>query len=92
MKLPPIDKKIKNTLSTVGEIITENTSLQIEGRREILIRGCKSIISYDGDTAEFRCNGINVRVTGKDLELTLLNKGTIAIKGHLCSVEFTGRK
>lgn len=64
---------------------------ELRGRKEMLIDGFETLVSYDEKFLSFVCGGYLVKVYGNSLKLEFLNDGKAVLKGLLDSFEFSGK-
>ncbi len=84
-------KTIKRAFSEPTEIISA-PKIEIYGKRELVMTGCTHIAEFAPDKIVLSCPAMSVSVEGSDLELLLLAKKTVAVRGKIAFVELPNEK
>ncbi|MCL2579394.1 MAG: YabP/YqfC family sporulation protein [Oscillospiraceae bacterium] len=65
-------------------------TLQIElsGNTEAIVAGCTGILEYDENVIRLAGNKLNVKFTGRSLQLKALDQTGAIVEGYIMSVEF----
>jgi len=60
--------------------------LELNGRREVVIEGCESVLEYTSERAVIRmCDGV-VSLLGSEREMTKYGERTVTVSGRLDSI------
>ncbi len=100
MKYP---KKIKNThekrslpelISKIADIpadlLSGGMTLEMRGRNELLLCGCREIIEYSDTIIRIQQPGCVACVIGRRLEMTSYSEGRIIVRGEMDTLDFCG--
>ncbi len=81
----------KPTLRSVGEFseFMGSSVIQICGRKEVTIDGCKGIVEYLDCEMKVGTNDGYVTVFGTDLNIKYLSINTVVVEGKLQRIEFS---
>ena len=100
MKYPKNMKKRheKRTLTELISLITDvpadllagGMTLEMRGRNELLLCGCREIIEYSGTNIRIAQSNCIVCITGRRLEMSSYTDGRITVIGELDSLDFCG--
>ncbi len=63
-------------------------SIEITGRHEAVIWGCKSILIYSEELIRLETSGPDILIEGKKLSCPAYGGGGIVISGHLGSISY----
>lgn len=82
---------IKRVFSeSISEVCAPKT--EIYGKKELVMTGCTRIDEFAPDTVVLSCPDVRLAVTGDGLQLVLLAKRTVAVKGNIDKVELISAK
>jgi sporulation protein YqfC len=70
------------------EIFGGGPFIELCGRREICIQGCKKILLCEPDTVRLALCGAVLSVSGRGLVCTTYFAGAVSVRGVICRVEF----
>ncbi len=83
--------KIKRVFSEPAYVISA-PKIEIYGKRELVMTGCTHIDEFAPDKIILSCHYMSVTVEGAALELLLLAKNTVAVRGNIDSIELPAKK
>ncbi len=83
--------KIKRAFSEPTEIISA-PKIELYGKRELVMTGCTHIAEFAPDKIVLTCPAMSVSVEGGNLELLLLAKKTVAVRGKISRIELPNEK
>lgn len=66
--------------------------IEIYGKRELVMTGCTHIAEFATDKIVLSCHAMSVSVEGEYLELLLLAKETVAVRGRINKIELLSEK
>lgn len=66
--------------------------IEIYGKRELVMTGCTRIAEFAPENVILSCPDMSVSISGGRLELVLLAKNTVAVKGKISAVELLSEK
>ena len=72
-------------LSAMGDI----PFMELTGNRELIVDGCKGILTYDDDVIKLNTGKLTVLVRGRGLVLKSFSENAVSITGFFISIEFT---
>lgn len=89
-------KKIRNRFSATErralvlpeEIYGSGPFIELRGRREICIQGCRKILLCETDAVRLSLREGVLAVRGRGLSCTTYFAGAVSIRGVICGVEF----
>ncbi len=70
------------------EIFERGPFIELRGRREICIQGCRKILLCEQDNVRLALRGETMTVRGRDLVCTTYFAGAVSVHGLICRVEF----
>ncbi len=70
------------------EIYGSGPFIELRGRREICIQGCKKILICEPDTVRLALRGAVLSVGGRGLVCTTYFAGAVSVRGVICRIEF----
>ena len=73
---------------TVGELWGANPQVVIYGNQRVTVEGFRSILEYEPDHIKLDLGKTKMRVWGGGLEIVLMNRGTIVIRGTIVNLEY----
>ncbi len=62
--------------------------IELEGNREAVIEGCKSVLEYDDGLIRLDLGKNSIRFMGNDLVIRSLSVDRAVITGYILSIEF----
>lgn len=68
--------------------VCPNLTLECLDRYEILLGGCRKIVSYSETNAEVSTSSCLVRITGENITISFSGNGKILLCGKFSSIEF----
>ena len=74
--------------SLPSDMLAGDFRLEIRGRNNAIICGCKRILKYTPQEIVLSAKGFAVGITGKRLICTSYHEGAVCIEGYVCGVEF----
>ena len=87
-----LKKRISTAFGQIKENVVKSARIEINGKRELVVSGCKNINAYDARYAEFATKSMDIKIKGDGLELMLLAGDTIAVRGKIDNVELVNKK
>lgn len=90
-----IESKLKkerwllSTKNTIESNLNEDFHIELAGKQEITIEGCRGVYEYRNDYIKLRLkNGFTV-ITGHNFDIINFEENTITVKGKVLSIEFS---
>ena len=80
-------------ISAVADIpadITDGMTLEMRGRNELLLCGCREIYEYSRERIRILQGRCAVCVVGRRLTMTSYSEGRITVGGEIDSIDFCG--
>lgn len=80
-------------ISAVADIpadITDGMTLEMRGRNELLLCGCREIYEYSRERIRIMQGKCPVCITGRRLTMTSFSEGRITVGGEIDSIDFCG--
>lgn len=80
-------------ISAVADIpadITDGMTLEMRGRNELLLCGCREIFEYSRECIRILQGKCSVCVKGRRLTMTSYSEGRITVGGEIDSIDFCG--
>lgn len=84
---------VAELISAVADIpadITDGMTLEMRGRNELLLCGCREIIEYSRERIRILQGRCSVRIIGRRLTMTSYSEGRITVGGEIDSIDFCG--
>ena len=84
---------LSELISAVADIpadITDGMTLEMRGRNELLLCGCKEIFEYSRERIRILQGKCSVCVSGRRLTMTSYSEGRITVGGEIDSIDFCG--
>lgn len=88
-RIIPLKERIGKSIGIPGDLISGGL-IELRGRTEITVEGCRKIEKYDTDEIILRLSDYSVSFRGRSLCCTAYYTGAIGILGYLDSVCFIG--
>ncbi len=66
--------------------------IEIYGKKELVMTGCTHIAEFAPESVILSSSDMSVNIQGEHLELLLLAKSTVAVRGKIASIELSGGK
>jgi sporulation protein YqfC len=88
-----IRRTLAELISAVADIpadITDGMTLEMRGRNELLLCGCKEIYEYSRERIRILQGKCSVCVMGRRLTMTSYSDGRITVGGEIDSIDFCG--
>lgn len=79
---------IANKLQVPYSAICNSPRFEMSGNREIIIEGCKSILSYDEDVIKINTGKLKATFFGRNFTIKCLSPDSLVIEGFVTSIEF----
>lgn len=79
-----------STLADIPADVTDGMTLEMRGRNELLLCGCREIFEYSREHIRIQQGRCTVSVTGKRLTMTSFSEGRITVGGEIDSIDFCG--
>lgn len=73
-----------------ADLFTNGMTLEMRGRNELLLCGCREIIEYSENLIRIIQGGSTVCVSGRRLAMSSYSLGRISITGEIDSLDFCG--
>lgn len=86
-----ISKKTGNFLNSVQSPVISMLNpvhFELNGNKEVIIEGCKSILEYDENLVRIRVKNMSVSFYGRNLMIKCLTSDSLVIEGFITSIEF----
>lgn len=85
MKCPGFFKKMTNNalLSSIN-----STHFEMNGNREVMVEGCKKIVTYEPKIVKIRVKNMVVCFSGRNLNMRCLTPDSLIISGFIAKIEF----
>ena len=86
-------RDMKVSLARLLEFPSESAGIpavEIKGRCEAYVFGCKRIAEYDLDRIIFESDELNIIINGKDLLIEEFTRGGVCVHGTINDVRFGG--
>ena len=80
-------------ISAVADLpadLTDGMTLEMRGRNELLLCGCREIYEYSRDRIRILQGKCSVCITGRRLTMTSFSEGRITVGGEIDSIDFCG--
>ena len=84
---------VAELISAIADIpadITSGMTLEMRGRNELLLCGCKEIFEYSRERIRILQGRCSVCITGRRLTMTSYTEGRITVGGEIDSIDFCG--
>ncbi len=86
----PTLAEIISAVADVPADITDGMTLEMRGRNELLLCGCKEIFEYSRERVRILQGRCPVCVKGRRLTMTSFSEGRITVGGEIDSIDFCG--
>lgn len=63
--------------------------LELRGRRQLLVHGCRRIEEYTPSKISFAINGFSVTVSGRELLCTAYHGGCVCVEGAIAKISLS---
>lgn len=80
--------RVEQALRFPAGVLTNDLRLELVGRRQAVLEGCRRILAYESDCICVSTADGPVRFTGRNLCLQRLTAGSAVITGTIRSVEY----
>ena len=86
----PTFAELMSTLADIPADITDGMTLEMRGRNELLLCGCREIYEYSRERIRILQGRCTVCVVGRRLTMTSYSEGRITVGGEIDSIDFCG--
>ena len=96
----PKKRKTIHTRPTLPELLSKicdipsdifgGMSLEMRGRNEMLLCGCRQILDYSECRIAVEMHASAVEIKGRRLTMSSFSEGRIAVRGEIDSIDFCG--
>ena len=86
----PTFSELISTLADIPADITDGMTLEMRGRNELLLCGCREIFEYSRERISVLQGRCRVCVSGRRLTMTSYSEGRITVGGEIDSIDFCG--
>ena len=93
-------RKIRHEMPTLPELLskladipadlTSGMSLEMRGRNELLLCGCREILCYCPERISILQSGYCVSIEGRRLAMSSYSDGRISIRGEIDRIDYCG--
>ena len=86
-----IKRRTKNFIKSVNSPVMSLLNpvhFEMNGNKEVVIEGCKSILEYDENMVRIRVKNMSVSYYGRNLMIKCLTPDSLVIEGFITSIEF----
>ena len=88
-KIPSFSELI-SVVADIPADITDGMTLEMRGRNELLLCGCREIYEYSRERIRILQGRCAVCVVGRRLTMTSYSEGRITVGGEIDSIDFCG--
>ena len=88
----------KSVIQSVGELrnifppeLTNASTLQVVGSRELTIDGCRGIVEYSDYSIKIKTTDGTVMIEGHSLNIKYLSVSSVVIEGRITGIDFLDR-
>ena len=74
-----------------GAVTTQEMQVELAGNTEAVITGCTGVLEYSSDSIRLAGKKLNVKFTGRGLQLRALTQNSAIVQGYVLNVEFVER-
>lgn len=87
---PPEPKEVKLTkiLDLPASALGGMCHMEISGNQEAIVDGCQGVLEYDEDVIKLAAGKMNVKFTGRNLQIKVLTHTSAVVGGFIVGVEF----
>lgn len=71
-----------------SDLLCGRFRLEIRGRNQLFIWGCRRILKYSEDEMVMSAKGFSVAIRGERLICSAYHEGGVSIEGYICGVDF----
>ena len=86
----PTLPEILSRFADIPADLTSGMSLEMRGRNELLLCGCREIICYSQESIKLIQCGYCVSVVGRRLVMSSYSEGRISIRGEIDGIDYCG--
>ena len=86
----PTFAELMSTLADIPADITDGMTLEMRGRNELLLCGCREIYEYSRERIRILQGRCTVCLVGRRLTMTSYYEGRITVGGEIDSIDFCG--
>lgn len=80
--------KFLNSVQSPVMSLLNPVHFEMNGNKEVIIEGCKSILSYDENMVRIRLKNMSASFYGRNLIIKCLTSDSLVIEGFITSIEF----
>lgn len=88
MRKPDKSNFIEKVIGLPAGMISECTHFEINGNREAIIEGCKSILEYDENIVKINTGKMVTSFEGRKLQIKCLTPDSLIVEGFITSIRF----
>lgn len=81
-------QRVGAMLDIPSDITADVARVTILGKTELSVENHGGIIEYSGELLRLRINGGELRISGRELMLTLIAVEEVRVKGHITAVQY----
>ena len=81
-------EKLKEMIKSPISSLLNSVHLEMNGNKEVIIEGCKSILEYDENLVKISVKNMTISFFGRNLLIKCLTSDSLVIDGFITSIEF----
>ncbi len=86
----PTFAEILNYLADIPADLTDGMTLEMRGRNELLLCGCREILEYSASRIRVLQGNCEVCILGRRLTMSSFSDGRITVAGEVDAMDFCG--
>ncbi len=87
---PGLAEVVSRLADIPADLLSAGMTLELRGRNELLLCGCREILEYSGERVRVIQGGGTVCVIGRRLTMSSFSEGRIVIGGEIDAIDLCG--
>lgn len=80
--------RLGKLLDIPSSAVSGMCQMELSGNREAIVDGCQGIVEYDENTIVLQTDRMNLRFSGRGLQIRVLTHSSAIVEGFITGIEF----